>query len=236
MSSTTLSSSNFRLILDALDDYTNQTGADLTQNPFADKPHSCPTSDAVLELLNDRAKQFKEYREGNRKLINWLSPIVKVVHAFSDILREVVSSLPFQPAKVIFVGVDVLLAAASSVSASYDTLVDLFECIGSFLKRLNIYTKIPFPSPMIDIIVKIMVEVLAVLALATTQIKNGRLKKFAKKLLGEGDIEAVLQRLDRLTQEEARMTVAQTLEVVHGLVNNVKVVMDGAQAFLQHRF
>jgi hypothetical protein len=37
----------------------------------------------------------------------------------------------------------------------------------------------------------------------------------------------VLQRLDRLTQEEARMTVAQTLEVVHGLVNNMKVVMDG---------
>lgn len=39
---------------------------------------------------------------------------------------------------------------------------------------------------------------------------------------------AVLHRLDRLTQEEARMTVAQTLEVVQGLVGNMKVVMDGA--------
>ena len=53
---------------------------------------------------------------------------------------------------------------------------------------------------------------------------------FAKKLLGENEIEAVLRRLDRLTQEEARVTVAQTLEVVHGLMNTVKVVMDGAQA------
>jgi hypothetical protein len=53
-------------------------------------------------------------------------------------------------------------------------------------------------------------------------------EKFAKKLLGEREIEAVLQRLDRLTQDEARMTLTQTLEVVHGLVNNVKVVMDGA--------
>jgi hypothetical protein len=53
--------------------------------------------------------------------------------------------------------------------------------------------------------------------------------KFAKKLLGESEIEAVLQRLDRLTQEEARMTVAQTLEVVHGLVNNMKMVMDGTR-------
>jgi hypothetical protein len=54
------------------------------------------------------------------------------------------------------------------------------------------------------------------------------IEKFAKKLLGESEIEAVLQRLDRLTQEEGRMTVAQTLEVVHGLMNNVKVVMNSA--------
>jgi len=99
-----------------------------------------------------------------------------------------------------------------------------------------------------DIIAKIMVEVLSVLALATKQIKQGRfskythahntslaqccLEKFAKKLLGESDIEAVLQRLDRLTQEEARMTVAQTLQVVYGLVNNVKVVIDSAPSLI----
>ena len=53
-------------------------------------------------------------------------------------------------------------------------------------------------------------------------------EKFTKKLLGESEIEAVLQRLDRLTQDEARMTVAQTLGVVHGLMGNMKVVMEGA--------
>ena len=57
-------------------------------------------------------------------------------------------------------------------------------------------------------------------------------EKFAKKLLGEKEIEAVLQRLDRLTQEEGRMTIAQTLGVVHGLVNNVKLVMNGTRACL----
>jgi hypothetical protein len=56
------------------------------------------------------------------------------------------------------------------------------------------------------------------------------IEKFAKKLLGESEVEAVLQRLDRMTQDEARMTVAQTLSVVHGLVNNTKVVMEGAQS------
>ena len=53
-------------------------------------------------------------------------------------------------------------------------------------------------------------------------------EKLVKKLLGENEVEAVLQRLDRLTQDEARMTAAQTLEVVYGLVQNMKVVMDGA--------
>ena len=32
-----------------------------------------------------------------------------------------------------------------------------------------------------------------------------------------------------LTQDEARVSVAQTLGVVHGLVGNVKLIMEGAQ-------
>ena len=56
--------------------------------------------------------------------------------------------------------------------------------------------------------------------------------KFGKKLLGENDIEAVLQRVDRLTREEAQTTGAQTLELVYGLVKNINVVMDGARGLL----
>ena len=41
-------------------------------------------------------------------------------------------------------------------------------------------------------------------------------------------MEAVLQRLDRLTREEAQTTATQTLGLVHGLVKNIKVVMEGA--------
>ena len=53
-------------------------------------------------------------------------------------------------------------------------------------------------------------------------------EKYARKCLGEKDIESVLLRLDRLTLEESRTTVAQTLDVVYGLVNNMQVVMEGA--------
>jgi len=41
-------------------------------------------------------------------------------------------------------------------------------------------------------------------------------------LFGGGrDAEAVLQRLDRLTQDEARTTAAEILNVVHGLVQDM---------------
>jgi hypothetical protein len=52
-------------------------------------------------------------------------------------------------------------------------------------------------------------------------------QKFVKKNLGENEIEAVLQRLDRLALDKARATGAQTLEVVYGLVQYRRVVMDG---------
>jgi hypothetical protein len=52
-------------------------------------------------------------------------------------------------------------------------------------------------------------------------------EKLVKKLFGENDVEAVLQRLGRLTQDEAQITAAQTLEVVYGLIQNMRVVMDG---------
>ena len=57
-------------------------------------------------------------------------------------------------------------------------------------------------------------------------------EKFGKKLLGESEIEDILRRLDRLTLDEARMTGTQTLQVVHGLVTNMKLVMGGTDPLL----
>ena len=45
-------------------------------------------------------------------------------------------------------------------------------------------------------------------------------------------MEAALERLDRLTREEAQTTATQTLELVYGLVKNIKIVLDGACGFL----
>jgi hypothetical protein len=45
----------------------------------------------------------------------------------------------------------------------------------------------------------------------------------------EKHVDVILQKLDRLTEDEARTTAAQTLEVVHILIQNMKVVVSGEQ-------
>ena len=129
--------------------------------------------------------------------------------------------------------------------------MDIFERIESFLRRLEIYTKVPPTPEMMDIIMQIMVEVLSILGIATKEMKQGRtsesslskcatvdrgcLEKYMKKLVGRTDMEDSLKRLDKLAQEEARMATAQVLRVVHtveegarGIADKVTVVIEGA--------
>jgi hypothetical protein len=54
-------------------------------------------------------------------------------------------------------------------------------------------------------------------------------EKLVGKFAGEKKMEAMVQRLDRLTHEEARQAVAEILKVVHGLFENMQVVMNGEQ-------
>jgi len=89
MSSTANTSSNFQSIFDAaLSDYATQTGIDLARHPSAQTLQNCTSADAILGLLEDKAKQFQAYRDGNRKLINCLKPVVQVLHAVTSILGE----------------------------------------------------------------------------------------------------------------------------------------------------
>lgn len=83
----------------------------------------------------------------------------------------------YVPCSSTFVGIpcDVQInQAANGVANSYDALVDLLESIQHFLNRLDIYTRIPSTIPMDEIVVKIIVEVLTTLALATKELKQGR--------------------------------------------------------------
>ena len=102
---------------------------------------------------------------------------------------------PFPPASAIFAGIGLLLAVRSSVSllvdpsntdvlqaakdvrSSHDVLVDLFERIQFFLKRLGVHTRITPTEGMAEILVKIMAEVLSILTIATKEVQQSRTSK-----------------------------------------------------------
>ena len=99
----------------------------------------------------------------------------------------------FSPAKVIFAGFGVLLSvrslfsvfafpickshipqAAKDVRSSKETLIDIFDRIENFFRRLEVYTAVPPTPEMMDMMVKIMVAVLSILGTATKEIRQNR--------------------------------------------------------------
>jgi hypothetical protein len=87
--SSTSATSNIQLITNALTDYT--TEIDLSKSPFAVEIEQANSPGDILKLLQEREEAFKDYREGNRRLISCLSPVVNVIQAFSGILGQAVS-------------------------------------------------------------------------------------------------------------------------------------------------
>ena len=62
--------------------------------------------------------------------------------------------------------------------ASYDSLVDLLASFKNFLSRLSIHAEIPPTPALTDVLVKIIVELISTVALATKQVKQGRFSEF----------------------------------------------------------
>ena len=58
-----------------------------------------------------------------------------------------------------------------------DKIIDSFNRIEHFFRRLEIHTSITPTTAMSNIIVEIMVEVLTILAIATKEVKHGRISE-----------------------------------------------------------
>ncbi|KAH9022031.1 hypothetical protein EDB84DRAFT_1678531 [Lactarius hengduanensis] len=181
---------------------------------------SCDTPAAILIILQEQVDRFEQSRSADERLHKWLDPTINVLYAFSQTLGEGIG-LVFSPAKVIFAGAGVLLMAAMEVEASQDILIDIFERIENFFRRLEVYTQVPPTPAMTDMMVKIMVEVLDILGTATKEMKQSRAR--IRKL------EDGLKKLDKMTNEEARMANAEVLKVAHDIDKKVDGVDEKVQ-------
>ncbi|KAI0255883.1 hypothetical protein BJV78DRAFT_1151337 [Lactifluus subvellereus] len=188
-------------------EYERRTGTTLIEHPLAIQLQTCHSFESLVALLQEQARAFNEFRGSDDKVM--------------VLLNHIWCRCDIQGYQGVVDG-----------GASLDVLVGLFESITNFLHRLDIYIKIPPTAAMTEIVVKIIVELLSTLALVAKHTKQGRLEEIGKNLLEESEVEAVLRRLDRLTQNETRTATAQTLEVVYHLLQNMSVVMEGERISL----
>ena len=217
-SSLSVSISQFQDLFDAaLREYGQKTGKDIVTDPLTAKLLRCNSSDTVLEILQEQAHAFNQFRNGDWKvqLMRRLKPTVDILLGLSTggifgegigLVRPTQSTYSLQKVHHPFcrdshqrrqylqalvsysqyVSLCLLtcvcsldtqfLKAANGVSTSYDALIELFECFEHYLGRLKVLSGIP--SAVGEILVKIMVQLLEVLALATQQIKQGRFSEF----------------------------------------------------------
>ena len=86
-----------KIFEEALEEYTKKTEKDIKTDPLFVKLQDCNSSDEVLDVLEEQALSFKEYRKGDRKvqLMRRLEPIVDVLSRLSikDDLKEGIVSV-----------------------------------------------------------------------------------------------------------------------------------------------
>ena len=204
----------------SLREYTQKTGNDIATDPLTARLLLCDSSDAVLEILQEQAHAFNQFRNGDWKvqIMRRLEPTVDILLGLStsgvfgegiglvrlikstcrfrkfiihptensgsksnicrrwSTTRSMYPSLSLARFPVYSPEIQPLSKAAKGVSTSYDALIELFEYFEHYLGRLKVLTEIP--NAVGEILVKIMVQLLEVLALATQQIKQGRFSEF----------------------------------------------------------
>ena len=64
--------------------------------------------------------------------------------------------------------------AAKGVNSSHNALVDLLDSIECFVKHLGIYTQIPHTTTLDEVLVRILMELLSIFALATKVLEQGQ--------------------------------------------------------------
>ncbi|KAF8492980.1 hypothetical protein F5888DRAFT_1726120 [Russula emetica] len=177
-----VSSSRFQLIvIRALKRYEKRTKEDIFAHPLAAQLQACNSPDAILLVLQQQVQVHDQSRCSHERLTRCLDSTVNILYAFSLALEEG-AGLDTSLAKPILAGLGVLLLAARGSRASYHIIADIFEYIVYFFRRLELYSEVSPTNEMKNIIAKMLVEVLSILAIATKEIKQCRMSGSSYKL------------------------------------------------------
>src|ERR1700679_4228519 len=114
----------------ALEEFQKRAGTNLFQHQIIDKLVNCQSADSVIDVLQEQAQAFRDFRGDDGRVMTWLKQTVNVLDSLSTsgVLGEgiglvciyslhlarmhhcnTLSLQPFPPAKTIFAGISILL-------------------------------------------------------------------------------------------------------------------------------
>ena len=67
----------------ALNEFEKRAGTNLVQHPIIDKLVNCESADSVIDVLQDQAEAFRNFRGDDGKLMMWMKRTVNVVYTLS---------------------------------------------------------------------------------------------------------------------------------------------------------
>ena len=80
----TNSSLELKLLFEtALNEFEKRAGSNLTQHQIIDKLVNCESADSVIDVLQEQAQAFRNFRGDDGKLMTWLKRTVNVLYTLS---------------------------------------------------------------------------------------------------------------------------------------------------------
>ena len=79
----------------ALNEFEKRAGTNLDQHPIIDKLVNCESADSIIDVLQEQAQAFRNFRGDDGKLMTWLKRTVNVLYALStsDVISGAISSV-----------------------------------------------------------------------------------------------------------------------------------------------
>ncbi|KAI0275390.1 hypothetical protein BC834DRAFT_852580 [Gloeopeniophorella convolvens] len=195
---------------DALIEYTRLTGLDLATHPLISELGAVKSAHVVLATLQDHLQHPDGILSNSwgTRLADSLVLVLGAVLALHDMLDEVSVSPTAVLPGAIFCGIDVLLSATACSCTSNDALYDLFGSLGKWLETVEVMLR-STASPRSalasqQLLVRVLADVLFVLASATERLKQGQLWSYGEKISEDEEVGRALERLRKVVQPISR--------------------------------
>jgi hypothetical protein len=77
----------------ALSEYKKKTGKELLDIRSPTEVQRCDSVDAILAIFQGQAEAFQQFRDGDQRLMKWISPVVDVLFKFSETIGGIAGTV-----------------------------------------------------------------------------------------------------------------------------------------------